>query len=53
VGVLRHCLNVEAGCFGPTFGQEFATPEELVPVEAYDEDRQADSYAGEDVTKTS
>jgi Protein of unknown function (DUF664) len=31
LGVLKHCLNVEAGCFGPTFGRKSPTPEELVP----------------------
>ncbi|MGH9292255.1 MAG: DUF664 domain-containing protein, partial [Acidimicrobiales bacterium] len=29
LGVLKHCLNVEAGYFGPTFGRDFPTPEEL------------------------
>ncbi len=51
LGLLKHCLNVEAGCFGPTFGREFPTPEELVPPEAYDDDIQADWYAREDETK--
>ena len=51
MGVVKHCLNVEAGYFGPTFGREFPTPEELVPMEAYDEDPQADWYATEDETK--
>jgi uncharacterized damage-inducible protein DinB len=51
LGVLKHCLNVEAGYFGPTFGRQFPTPEELVPDEGYDEDPQADWYAREDETK--
>ncbi|MEV4702419.1 DinB family protein [Actinoplanes sp. NPDC049316] len=51
LGVLKHCLNVEAGYFGPTFGREFPTPEELVPLEAFDEDPQADWYASEHETK--
>lgn len=51
LGVLKHCLNVEAGYFGPTFGREFPTPEELVPFEAYEADPQADWYAREDETK--
>ncbi|MEU7800349.1 DinB family protein [Micromonospora arborensis] len=51
LGVLKHCLNVEAGYFGPTFGREFPAPEELVPMQAYDEDPQADWYASEDETK--
>jgi hypothetical protein len=45
LGVLKHCLNVEADYFGPTFGREFPTPEELVHMEAYEEDPQADWYA--------
>jgi uncharacterized damage-inducible protein DinB len=51
LGVAKHCLNVEAGYFGPTFGRAFPTPEELVPEDAYDEDPQADWYAREDETK--
>jgi len=49
--VVKHCLNVEAGYFGPTFGRGFPTPEELVPMEAYEEDPQADWYATEGETK--
>ncbi|MGW5556974.1 DinB family protein [Micromonospora sp. NPDC003944] len=51
LGALKHCLNVEAGYFGVTFGREFPTPDELVPMSAYDEDPQADWYAREDETK--
>lgn len=51
LGVLKHCLNVEAGYFGPTFGREFPTPEELVQPEDYDRDPQSDWYAREDETK--
>jgi hypothetical protein len=51
LGVLKHCLNVEAGYFGPTFGRGFPTPEELVPMKAYGEDPQADWYGREDETK--
>jgi hypothetical protein len=51
IGVLKHCLNVEAGYFGPTFGREFPTPEQLVPLAAFDDDPQADWYAREDETK--
>lgn len=51
LGILKHCLNVEAGYFGPTFGREFPTPEELVPMRAYEQDPQADWYTGEDETK--
>lgn len=51
LGVIKHCLNVEAGYFGPTFGREFPTPEELVPIQEYEQDPQADWYAREDETK--
>lgn len=51
LGVVKHCLNVEAGYFGPTFGREFPTPGELVPMEAYDQDPQSDWYATENETK--
>lgn len=51
LGIVKHCLNVEAGYFGPTFGREFPAPEDLVSMEAYDEDPQADWYAREDETK--
>ncbi|MGW5667129.1 DinB family protein [Micromonospora sp. NPDC003776] len=51
LGVLKHCLNVEASYLGPTFGREFPAPEELVPMQAYDDDPQADWYAREDETK--
>ncbi|WP_431916097.1 DinB family protein [Micromonospora wenchangensis] len=51
LGLLKHCLNVEAGYFGPTFGREFPSPDELVPMAAYDEDPQTDWYARADETK--
>jgi uncharacterized damage-inducible protein DinB len=51
LGVLKHCLNVEAGYFGPTFGREFPTPQELVQMAAYEDDPQADWYARQDETK--
>ncbi|WP_422755694.1 DinB family protein [Micromonospora sp. WMMD708] len=51
LGLLKHCLNVEAGYFGPTFGRQFPSPDELVPMAAYDEDPQADWYARADETK--
>jgi uncharacterized damage-inducible protein DinB len=50
LGVIKHCLNVEAGYFGPTFGREFPSADELVSMEVYDEDPQVDWYAGEDET---
>jgi len=51
LGLLKHCLNVEAGYFGPTFGREFPTPEEVLPLSAYEEDPQVDWYANEGETK--
>lgn len=48
LGIVKHCLNVEAGYFGPTFGRTFPTPDELVPFSAYVDDPQADWYARED-----
>jgi uncharacterized damage-inducible protein DinB len=51
LGVLKHCLNVEVGYFGPTFGREFPTPHELVPEEALEQDPQADWYAAAEETK--
>jgi uncharacterized damage-inducible protein DinB len=50
LGLLKHCLNVEVGYFGPTFGREFPTPNELVPDEALEQDPQADWYATLDET---
>ncbi|MFC0006164.1 DinB family protein [Micromonospora siamensis] len=51
LGIVKHCLNVEAGYFGPTFGRRFPTPEELVSDEEFEADPQADWYAREDETK--
>ncbi|MEU0549693.1 DinB family protein [Micromonospora sp. NPDC005979] len=51
LGVVKHCLNVEAAYFGTTFGREFPTPQELVPLTAFDDDPQADWYAYENETK--
>jgi uncharacterized damage-inducible protein DinB len=51
LGVVKHCLNVEAGYFGPTFGREFPATEQLVATTAYEADPQADWYAGADETK--
>src|ERR1700684_2620415 len=50
LGVLKHCLNVEAGYFGPTFGRQFPTPRELVADEVLELDPQADWYAAADET---
>jgi uncharacterized damage-inducible protein DinB len=51
LGLLKHCVNVEAGYFGPTFGREFPAPAELVPIDAYDDDPQADWYVAENESK--
>jgi uncharacterized damage-inducible protein DinB len=51
LGIVKHCLNVEAGYFGPTFGRDFPDAGELVSMDAYDEDPQADWYATEDESK--
>ncbi|HEX5205020.1 MAG TPA: DinB family protein [Actinoplanes sp.] len=50
LGLVKHCLNVEAGYFGPTFGREFPAADELVPMSAYDQDPQSDWYARADET---
>jgi hypothetical protein len=43
LGIVKHALNTEVLYFGPTFGREWPTPEELVP--AGGTDPQADWYA--------
>jgi len=45
LGIVKHALNGEALYFGPTFGREWPTPGELVPVGGADP--QADWYATE------
>ncbi len=45
LGIVKHCLHVEVGYFGSTFGREWPTEGELVPEEAYETDPQADWYA--------
>jgi uncharacterized damage-inducible protein DinB len=50
LGVVKHCLNVEAGYFGPTFGRGFPTPHELVALDLFAQDPQADWYARSDET---
>ncbi len=52
LGIVKHCLNVEVGYFGPTFDRVWPTAEELVAEDAYDTDPQADWYATEDETAT-
>src|SRR5579875_1266605 len=51
LGLLKHCLHVEVGYFGPTFGRQFPQPEELLPETAFGADPQADWFATEDETK--
>jgi uncharacterized damage-inducible protein DinB len=51
LGVVKHCCNVEAGYFGPTFGRQFPTANELVPDEALLQDPQADWYADAEESK--
>jgi uncharacterized damage-inducible protein DinB len=51
LGIIKHCLHVEAGYFGSTFGREFPTPGDLAPLDAYENDPQADWYARTDETK--
>ncbi|WGL52521.1 DinB family protein [Nocardioides sp. BP30] len=48
IGIVKHCLNVEAGYFGVTFGRTPPMSAELVPLAAYDEDPQVDWYATEE-----
>ncbi|MGH3413586.1 MAG: DinB family protein [Marmoricola sp.] len=50
LGIVKHALNVEVGYFGATFGRQWPTPAEIVPMAAYDADPQADWYATEDET---
>ena len=48
VGIVKHCLNIEAGYFGPTFGRVPPMASELIPFAAYESDPQVDWYATED-----
>ena len=50
LGIVKHCLNVEYGYFGPTFSRAIDDPSGLVPFTAYDVDPQADWYATESET---
>lgn len=43
LGIVKHALHTEVLYFGPVFGREWPTPEELVPSD--DPDPQADWYA--------
>ena len=48
IGIVKHCLNIEAGYFGPTFGRTPPMASELIPFAAYESDPQVDWYATED-----
>lgn len=50
LGIVKHCLNVEIGYFGPTFDRAWPSPAEIVAEEAFDTDPQADWYATADET---
>jgi uncharacterized damage-inducible protein DinB len=50
IGIVKHCLNVEVGYFGPTFGREWPSPAEIVSAETFDANPQADWYATADET---
>lgn len=52
LGIVKHCLNVEIGYFGPAFGREWPSPDEIVSGQALDADPQADWYATADETAT-
>lgn len=43
LGIVKHALNSEVAYFGPTFGREWPTPEELVAAD--ETDPQAEWYA--------
>lgn len=51
LGLVKHCLSVEIGYFGPTFGRAWPDPQEVpwmavwTDEDAADEDPQADLYA--------
>jgi uncharacterized damage-inducible protein DinB len=45
LGIIKHCLNVEVGYFGPTFGRAWPSPAEIDSEEAFVADPQADWYA--------
>lgn len=48
LGLVKHCVNTEIGYFGPCFGREWPTPEEITSDQALEEDPQADWYATAD-----
>lgn len=47
LGIVKHALHTEVTYFGPTFGREWPTPDELVDFDDEDTDPQADWYAAE------
>ena len=50
IGIVKHCLNIAAGYFGPTFGRTVPMADELIPFSAYESDPQVDWYATESDT---
>lgn len=50
IGIVKHCLNVEAGYFGPTFGRPVPMAAELIPFSEYAVDPQVDWFATESET---
>lgn len=48
LGIVKHALNIEVIYFGPTFGRQWPTPDELVSPD--DADPQSDWYATETET---
>ncbi len=52
LGIVRHCVNVEIGYFGPTFGRAWPHPEAPLVVEDadYDDDPQADWWVPVDIS---
>ncbi|MBO0609829.1 DinB family protein [Myceligenerans salitolerans] len=49
-GLIKHMASVEAGYLGDVVGRPWPTPEELVSLEALEEDPQADFYLTTDET---
>lgn len=50
LGIVKHCLNVEVGYFGATFGRDWPSPDEVVSEVEIEADPQADWYATSDET---
>ncbi|MER7606499.1 DinB family protein [Nocardioides sp. NPDC127503] len=50
IGIVKHCLNVEAIYLGDTFDRPFPQADELISLDRYEADPQIDWYATEDET---